>query len=217
MNRIKISPSILSADFSRLAEELRRIEEAGAEMAHIDIMDGHFVPNLTFGPPVITALRAHSKLEFDVHLMVSNPQDYIAPFVKAGADWITFHAEAAPHMHRLLQQIKESGVKAGISLNPGTSLNVLEEVLPELDMVLLMSVNPGFGGQKFIASTVSKIARLKKMIDACGSKAEIQVDGGINPQTAKLVKEAGATILVAGSAVYQAPDIAAAIAAIRNA
>lgn len=217
MNRIRISPSILSADFSKLAEELRRIEEAGAEMAHIDIMDGHFVPNLTFGPPVIAALRKHVKMDFDVHLMVSNPQDYIEPFVKAGADWITFHAEAAPHMHRIVQQVKEAGVKVGVALNPATPLASLEEVLPELDMALLMSVNPGFGGQKFISATVNKIARLKQMIETCGSKAEIQVDGGVNADTAKLVKAAGATILVAGSAVYQAPDIAAAIAAIRNA
>lgn len=217
MNSIKIAPSILSADFACLAQEVKRIEDAGADMAHIDIMDGHFVPNLTFGAPVIAALRAHTKLEFDVHLMVTNPEDYIEPFAKAGADWITFHAETAPHMHRLIQQIKERGIKAGIALNPGTPLSAVEELLPDLDMVLIMSVNPGFGGQKFIDGAINKIARLKKMIEACGSTAQIQVDGGVNPQTAKRVRDAGASILVAGSAVYQAPDMKAAIAAIRGA
>lgn len=217
MNNIKIAPSILSADFACLAQEVKKIEDAGADMAHIDIMDGHFVPNLTFGAPVIAALRAHTKLEFDVHLMVTNPEDYIEPFAKAGADWITFHAEAAQHMHRLVQQIKERGIKAGIALNPGTPLSAVEEMLPDLDMVLIMSVNPGFGGQKFIDGAINKIARLKKMIEDCGSSAQIQVDGGVNPQTAKLVRDAGASILVAGSAVYQAPDMKAAIAAIRGA
>lgn len=208
---IKIAPSILSADFSALGEEIRRVEKAGADWIHIDVMDGHFVPNLTFGPPVVAAVRKVTKLPFDVHLMITNPQEMIGPFADAGADIITVHAETAPHLHRLLQSIRQRGVKAGVSLNPSTPLAVVEEVLDELDMVLIMSVNPGFGGQKFIPSSVDKIRRLKAMIDARKLAVDIEVDGGIVPATARQVVAAGANILVAGSAVYGAPDAAVAI------
>lgn len=213
---IKIAPSILSADFSRLADEVIKIQDAGADWVHIDVMDGHFVPNLTFGAPVVAAIRKVTKLPFDVHLMVTNPQDLIEPFVKAGADIITVHAETAPHLHRLIQTIKEYGKKAGVALNPSTPLTVIEDVLGDLDMILIMSVNPGFGGQQFIPGAIDKVARLKAMLDQRQLTADIQVDGGINAATAKEVVAAGATILVAGSAVYGAPDIEQAIKSIRG-
>ncbi|MEL7634936.1 MULTISPECIES: ribulose-phosphate 3-epimerase [Sporomusa] len=213
---IKIAPSILSADFSRLADEIIKIEQAGADWVHIDVMDGHFVPNLTFGPPVVAAIRKVTPLPFDVHLMVNNPQDLIEPFARAGADIITVHAETAPHLHRLIQTIKELGKKAGVSLNPSTPLSAVEEVLADVDMLLIMSVNPGFGGQKFIPGAVNKIARLKSMLDERNLIVDIEVDGGINAATARQVIAAGANILVAGSAVYGAPDIPQAINAIRG-
>jgi len=212
----KIAPSILSADFSKLAEDIKRVEVAGADLLHIDIMDGHFVPNLTFGPPVVAAIRNVTTLPFDVHMMVNNPQDLIEPFIKAGADLLTIHVETAPHLHRLVQSIKEKGVKAAVALNPATSLSTVEEILSELDMVLIMTVNPGYGGQKFIPQMLNKITRLKQMIEKRNLTVDIQVDGGINPITAKQVVAAGATILVAGSAIYQAPNIEQAIRDIRG-
>lgn len=205
---IKIAPSILSADFSQLGDEVKKVEAAGADMIHIDVMDGHFVPNLTFGPPVIAALRKVTKLPFDVHLMVRNPQDLIDPFVKAGADIITLHAETSPHLHRLIQNVKELGVKAAVALNPSTSLSAIEEILDELDMILIMSVNPGFGGQKFISSALNKIERLRAILNQRNLAVDIQVDGGINEGTAAQVVAAGANVLVAGSAIYGSADMA---------
>ena len=213
---IKVAPSILSADFSKLGEEIIKIDQAGADMIHIDVMDGHFVPNLTLGAPIVKALRTVTKLPFDVHLMINNPENLIDDFIAAGADIITIHIEAANHLHRLVQKVKSSGVKVAVSLNPATPLNTLEEILPELDMVLLMSVNPGFGGQSFIPATLNKIARLKEMIDAKKLKIDIQVDGGINLETAPKVIKHGANILVAGPAVYGSNDIKGTIAQLKQ-
>ena len=209
-----IAPSLLSADFSRLQDEVRDIEQGGADWLHLDVMDGHFVPNITFGPGLIKALRPHSNLFFDVHLMISNPDQYIQEFANAGADMIVVHAEACTHLHRTIQSIHATGKKAGVALNPATSLSVLDYILPELDMVLLMSVNPGFGGQKFI-NIVPKLERLMEMCKEQNVQPLIQVDGGITPETAPFVTAAGVNVLVACSAVFGKPDRAAAIQALR--
>ena len=215
--KIKVAPSILSADFSRLGEEIRAVEAAGADIIHVDVMDGHFVPNITIGPLVVQAARKVTKLPLDVHLMIENPELYISDFAKAGADYLTVHAEAAYHLHRLVQSIREhKGVKAAVSLNPATPLEALDYVLSDLDMVLIMSVNPGFGGQAFIPSQLDKIRALRKRIDDRRLNLEIEVDGGVKTDNAAEVAAAGADILVAGSAVFGAKDYAAAIKGIRG-
>ena len=214
---IKIAPSMLSADFSILRDEVKTIEQAGADYLHIDVMDGHFVPNLTFGAPIVKAIRPHTSLPFDVHLMVTNPADYVEEYAKIGVEYFTFHQETVPHIHRLIQHIKSVGMKAGVALNPGTPFSMLEDVAGDLDMILIMSVNPGFGGQSFIPRAVEKIKQAKLLLDSVeNTNAVIEVDGGINDITCIPVKDAGATVLVAGSAVFGAPNRAKMIEAIRN-
>jgi ribulose-phosphate 3-epimerase len=201
-NQVRIAPSILSADFARLGEEVRAITDAGADYIHIDVMDGHFVPNLTIGPAVIKALRPHSDLPFDVHLMISPVDPYVEAFADAGADIITVHPEAGAHVHRTVQLIKSLGKKAGVSLNPGTPVEVVDNLLGDVDLILVMSVNPGFGGQSFIASQLAKIEALRSRIDASGRDIELEVDGGINTDTAAAAIKAGARVLVAGTAAF---------------
>lgn len=212
-----IAPSILSADFARLADEVAAVERAGADLLHVDVMDGHFVPNLTVGPPIVEALKKVTKLPLDVHLMITNADAFIQEFAEAGADYLTVHVEACPHLHRTIQSIKERGVKAGVTLNPATPIASLQEILPDVDLVLIMSVNPGFGGQKFIPSALNKVAAVRAMLDRIHSRALLEVDGGIKAENASQVVVAGATVLVAGSAIFSQRDYAGTIAALRAA
>lgn len=213
---LKIAPSILSADFAKLGDEIKKIEEAGADLVHIDVMDGHFVPNLTIGLPVISSIRKVTKLPFDVHLMIDNAERYLEDYHKAGADIITVHVEAVTHLHRAIQTIHNIGIKAGVSLNPATPLCLIEPVLEDIDMVLLMSVNPGFGGQSYIKSVTKKIKDLRDMCNARGLNTDIEVDGGVDAVTIKEVAEAGANVIVAGSAVYKATDTKEIITILKN-
>jgi len=214
--RVLVSPSLLSSDFGRLAEEVRAVEAAGADWIHVDVMDGRFVPNLTLGPVVVQAIKKAATRPLDVHLMIVEPERYIDAFVKAGADILTVHVEACTHLHRVLQQIRQAGARPAVVLNPVTPLTAVEEVLDEVEMVLLMSVNPGFGGQSFIPQTVDRVRRLRAMLDARGlMNTDIEVDGGINAETARRVVEAGASVLVAGSYVFGSKDYAAAIRSLR--
>lgn len=212
----KIAPSILSADFSKLGEQIALIEKGGADYVHLDIMDGHFVPNITFGAPVIKKLRSVTNLTFDAHLMIENPEDYIDDFVDAGVDIITVHEEATVHLHRLIQQIKAKGVKAAVSLNPATPLENIKYILEDIDMVLIMSVNPGFGGQSFIPQCKEKIRSLKKMIDDKDLDVKIQVDGGIKLDNAREIIDCGADIIVAGSAIFGEEDVVEATRKFKN-
>jgi ribulose-phosphate 3-epimerase len=214
--KIEIVPSILSADFARLGEQVREAEEAGADRIQVDVMDGHFVPNISVGLPVIKSMRPHTKLPIEAHLMIERPERYISDFAKAGADYIIVHVEATTHLHRAIQQIRAEGKKPGVALNPSTSLVTLDEILEYIDMVIVMTVNPGFGGQEFIHSMLPKIRRLRATTEERGLAVDIEVDGGIHEETAPLVVEAGANLLVAGSAVYGTPDgVAAAIERLR--
>ncbi len=213
---IKIAPSILSADFAKLGEEIKDVENGGADYIHVDVMDGHFVPNITIGPLIVEAIRPITKLPLDVHLMIENPDQYISAFAKAGANFITVHVEACPHLHRTIQLIKSHGVKAGVVLNPATPVDTIKHIIEDIDLVLLMTVNPGFGGQKFIHSVLPKIEEVARMVKEKNLNVEIEVDGGVNEETARLCVEAGANVLVAGSAIYNQVDRKTAIEKIRN-
>jgi ribulose-phosphate 3-epimerase len=214
--RVKIAPSILSADFTRLAEEVKAVEEAGADYVHVDVMDGHFVPNITIGPLVVKAVRRTTRLPLDVHLMISNPDRFIEAFVKAGADIVTIHAEAATHLHRSLHYIRTAGASPSVSLNPATPPELIEYVLADVDMVLVMTVNPGFEAQAFIPGMVPKIEKLRRMIDERGLSTDIEVDGGISPESIARVSAAGANVFVAGSAIFYSENYAETIRAMRE-
>ncbi|MEK3989526.1 MULTISPECIES: ribulose-phosphate 3-epimerase [Robertmurraya] len=213
---VKVAPSILSADFSKLGEEIKDVERGGADYIHVDVMDGHFVPNITIGPLIVEAIRPITKLPLDVHLMIENPDQYIEAFANAGADYLTVHVEACKHLHRTIHYIKSFGVKAGVVLNPATPVQTIEHVIDDIDMVLLMTVNPGFGGQKFIEQVLPKIRQVKELVDKKGLSVEIEVDGGVNEETARKCVEAGANVLVAGSAIYNERDRKKAIEKIRG-
>lgn len=216
LTQILIAPSILSADFTCLGEQIDAVVKAGADIIHVDVMDGHFVPNLTFGPPVIKAIRKTTDLPFDVHLMIANPDKYLEAYADAGADWITVHVETCTHLHRTIHRIKELGKRAGVVLNPATSLSFLDYVLEDVDLVMLMSVNPGFGGQSFIPSTLDKVRALKAKIDKKGLAVGIEIDGGVSPATIAEIAGAGANIFVAGSAVFGSPDYRQTISELRR-
>lgn len=216
MTELLLSSSILSADFAHLADQIKMAEDAGVDWLHIDVMDGHFVPNITIGPLVVKAVRAVTSLPVDVHLMITNPDRYLQDFIDAGADWLTVHVEACVHLHRTLTYIRSKGKKAGAVLNPATSLSTLDYVLEEVDLVMLMSVNPGFGGQSFIESTLAKTARLRQMLDAVNPSAGIEIDGGVSPATIGRIASAGANIFVAGSAIYGQNDYQSVIRAMKE-
>ncbi|MEK3887020.1 ribulose-phosphate 3-epimerase [Bacillus sp. FSL K6-3431] len=213
---MKIAPSILAADFSRLADEVKEVEAAGADIIHIDVMDGHFVPNISMGPLVVEAVRKVTNLPLDVHLMIENPDRYLDQFISAGADYVTIHVEASPHIHRTVQEIRRLGAKPGVVLNPGTPASSISSILEYVDMVLLMTVNPGFGGQTFIQGVLPKIREIKQMVTRLGLNIDIEVDGGINGETAKLCSDAGANIFVAGSAIFSHTDRKQAINELRS-
>ena len=214
---VRVAPSILAADFARLGSEVAAVERGGADLVHVDVMDGHFVPNLTVGPPVVRSLRAVTRLPIDVHLMIEAPDRFVEPFVQAGAAMVSVHVEVSPHLDRTLSLIKELGARAGVVLNPATPVGALEEVAGQVDYVLVMSVNPGFGGQAFLPSSASKVRRVRALLDAAGNEAPVEIDGGIDLETVDQVVRAGAEILVAGSAIFHAPDPAAATRALREA
>lgn len=218
MRDIRVAPSILAANFGRLAEDVAAVAQAGADWIHIDVMDGHFVPNISFGPAVMQAVRGVTDIPFDVHLMISEPDKYIDAFVRAGADRITVHAEACTHLHRVIDQVKAAGVPVGVALNPATPLSAIEEVLADVDLVLVMTVNPGFGGQTFIPASINKLERLTTMLRVrqLHNKVDVQVDGGITADTAQLVRRAGANVLVAGSSIFGAADLQGAVKLIRG-